>query len=481
MIIRATILTFAFSFVLFAADVPQRTVDDYYFSRPIHTNLTGTIMGYPPAYDVMRYEDIAWLREAACERAALIGRSRATLPAATEHVLEYGTFPLSETNRFSRWTIAKKWNGGVLTTNVIVGQTETIVTNRAFGVDRDETTAWGIDIADGLDFKSPEYYTTYSTDHNVLDVYLSPNDADWRMQSITVRRDEPNYWPTFTNITVDVVTNWSEWFGDTTQMVNVITRPMTNGTTSIHSNVWYESLPRVHVYTNEEVRNWHYYDLMFASNKVVQYGETKPERIRRIPESSQITNWYGYLSGMKRVAFHAYFTNDVNCTVDYWEDTGYMQTIQVSRAPSVSVEGHGNYLYCQRPVNASTLVTLSARPDFTWDVVNVGGHCRIGKAVLYLFARIEYLPHNGDTDKEAYRMWRYGELSPVGDQTNGVVRFSTQINFRSVFDSVATYAQIPVPWQGSSYGYYSADLFITPIFIIVVDFDPWTSLPGFND
>lgn len=102
--------------------VPQDSLADYYFSRPLSTNFAGVVIGDPPAYRSLRREDIAWIREAACERSALaLGYWWSHSNPGRMLYPEFGHFPLSDTNRFSRYTIAREWIGDSLQTNIVVG------------------------------------------------------------------------------------------------------------------------------------------------------------------------------------------------------------------------------------------------------------------------------------------------------------------------------------------------------------------------
>ena len=107
------VLSIALCGGILAATVPQRSAADYYFTRPVMTNnIVGTVMGDPPAYHLPRSEDVAWLHEAYGERVALAGGEPYgnSWTGALEEVVgeapEFGKWPLSETNRFTRWTTA---------------------------------------------------------------------------------------------------------------------------------------------------------------------------------------------------------------------------------------------------------------------------------------------------------------------------------------------------------------------------------------
>ena len=103
-----------------AATVPQDSIGKYFFSSPYSTNITGTVIGDPPAYRVPRREDIAWIREAASERAALAQGSWWGT-SSTRLEPDFGRWPLADSNRFARFTAAKEWRGGILETNIVVG------------------------------------------------------------------------------------------------------------------------------------------------------------------------------------------------------------------------------------------------------------------------------------------------------------------------------------------------------------------------
>ena len=178
-----------------AATVPQDSAGKYFFSTPYSTNLVGTVIGDPPAYRTLRREDIAWIREAACERAALAqgtwwGFEQARLEP------EFGRWPLSESNRFARFTAAREWRGGILETNIVVGWS--LVTN-AFGVGvlvarsaADDSKPDGrIDAFAGLSFGSG------------TGRYLDASSNDFR--AVGTR---PGNLPSDTTIVTSVTTNW---------------------------------------------------------------------------------------------------------------------------------------------------------------------------------------------------------------------------------------------------------------------------------
>ena len=84
-----------------AATVPQTSYADYIFHRPLLTNnIRGVVMGWPPAYRVIRSEDIDWLLEARNERRAI--------QAGTTNVNDKA---VRSTVRRSDFDLGTFWNG----------------------------------------------------------------------------------------------------------------------------------------------------------------------------------------------------------------------------------------------------------------------------------------------------------------------------------------------------------------------------------
>lgn len=108
-----------------AASVTPSTAAGYIFSQPLYPwTIRGEVMGTPPAYLVIRSEDIDWIEEAVAERSALVSGSMPT--PGTSLIPIFGTWPLSESNRFVKCSTAVDAEG---VTNIVVGYT--IVTNNA--------------------------------------------------------------------------------------------------------------------------------------------------------------------------------------------------------------------------------------------------------------------------------------------------------------------------------------------------------------
>ena len=461
----------------FAATVPQSSIDDYYFSRPNCTNVTGTVIGEPPAYSTLRREDIAWLREAAAERAALQSRSWSGLSTSiVQEVTKIGSFPLSSSNTFSHFTSAKEWVNGTLETNIVVGWN--YVTNMGSGIDKVRSAS--IDIAGGLSFGSG------------FSGYLSTNGADWLQSSQSIGGTNISWsLPPYTNIITTVSTSYPSYYIDdnwnyvdnTTQHVEIITMPMTNGTVSAWTNSWSVPLPFVQTKTTTNVIWRDRYDLLFTDMRLKTYDREKPEAFSGIPRYSTVTNWYGWLGGMSRLASEAIVTNGIECYYatwygDEWETapTNSTQTlrfyIEGGHAAVGGGWGHGFW-------PASGAHNLQLRTNFKWPLVTTGGVNRIKSATLYVVI-------DGHSDVFKNDRWNYDIgyfAKKIGSATQagtpdpyGYVDFSVSVNLMSLYREAAS---------ALAFGYfpsmdgkdYCAEFSLVMTFYLVFDMAPWASLP----
>lgn len=209
------------------ASVTPSSAAGYIFTSPLFpASIRGEVMGDPPAYYDPRGEDVDWMYEAYEERIALIyGRMR---PQTTHLVPSFGEWALSDTNRFYTWSTAVDASG---TTNVVVGFS--LVTNAPqFSLYRqDVVMLYGM-----LRYVLPSGTLGYDTGANAgyRSKYL--DGAELLLTEARACYDI-DHAPLFTNVTFSVgytnavVTN-----------VTTISMPMTNGTTSIFTNMWIATL-----------------------------------------------------------------------------------------------------------------------------------------------------------------------------------------------------------------------------------------------
>ncbi len=461
----------------FAVTVPQSSIDKYYFSRPNCTNVTGTVIGQPPAYSTLRREDIAWLREAAAERAALQSRTWNGLSSSRVYTPVLGSFPLSQTNRFYRYVTAKEWINNELQTNIVVGFN--YVTNMGSGIDKVRSAS--IDIASSLSFGSG------------FSGYLSPNDADWLQSSQAIGGETFSFYlPGHTNIITNVTTSYpSYYWGDngytdnTTQCVEVITMRMTNGTVSAWTNKWTVPLPLVETRATTNI-SWGYsYDLLFSGKQIVTYDAPKPEPFSGIPRYSTVTNWYGYLRGMSRLAEVVSATNNVKCyTADWYGDEweyggpreydGHPETMYVSGGYAGVGGGWG---YGQWPASGGH--TMYFQSGFKWPLVTTGGVNRIRSATLYVVI-------DGSSDDWEHRETGYfaknlGSATQAGTPSPyGYVIFSASVNHMALFREAASalgFSYFP-SMDGKD---YCDDFSLSMNYYLVYDLAPLASLPGWNN
>lgn len=471
-----------------AADVPQKSQADYYFSVPnatnsvTRTNLLGKVIGQPPAYRSLRREDVAWLREAACERAALANGSWWTTNdlGRTERPV-FGHFPLSETNRFSRSTIAREWRNGNLETNIVVGWNW--VTNAfrpawpmqgaALGIDLAKPGQDGVDVFAGLSFGSG------------ADRYL-PGTNGLISGSQSVAGDFPPH----TNIVTTVVTNWGGFSFEggqlvwhSTQHVDVVSMPMTNGTVSVHTNLWSEDLPwpsSTIVRTN--VTAGSAWDLLFDGREATWDDAPAPAAMKPFPVYSYVTDCYGFLGRKRWLADWTANTNVLRSIVHKWDistdgfvlrpDTGTNDTA------SVGLFVDGGYMDGYEAGNGRLVFPTR----FDWDVVHTGGVCRIREATLY--ASVVVSAHWWDSGGAYTNAWgchvaKVGTAAKVEVPQGGKVCYEATVDGPSLARAGAAAVGAPVHNAWNEWGNASADYSVS--FFLVYELQPWASLPGWND
>jgi len=280
-----------------AATVRQRSADDYYFSRPnLPSNIVGTVMGDPPAYHIPRSEDVAWLREAWAERVALAGGSpfgnswTGVLADVVVQVPEFGKWPMSETNRFAKWTTGTFVVGSNVVTNIVVGYS--VVTNKGGGVDT--PTIQGVNPWYGLDA-----YLVANT-NNMGTGFLSLSN-DLYITSATVHEEECT-----TNIFDQTV-----WFDSWTNGTNFVSMPMTNGTTSVFTNIWrvYSPTSAVVRMTNITLHTELGVPGIFKDGTIHGLNRPLPPPLDGLLATAGITNHYASLRQAVRLAKSTEATN----------------------------------------------------------------------------------------------------------------------------------------------------------------------------
>ena len=457
-----------------AATVPQDQIGKYFFSSPLSTNVTGTVVGEPSAYRVLRREDFAWIREAASERAALAqGAWWGTEQARLEP--EFGRWPLAESNRFSRFTAALEWVGGLPVTNIVIGWVS--VTNMTpAAVDYANPPDGRIDAFSGLSFGAGTGRYLAATSNDLQAVGTGPWDL-----------------PAHTNIESHAVTNWGTYWGDdgpvfnTPTVVEYVSMPMTNGTISVHTNTWEMSLPHVRNVTTTNIEAGTVFDLLFSSGAAPWLNASPPYAMRPFPEYSYVTNSYGLLRQMRMLAESTYNTNLFESVVYRWQYDSADDTWETRPDTWTNTTANvGLYLYgigpgnvCEGYKSGNGRVLLPSR--LHWDVVTTGGVNRISRTDLYAIvnAEIDWFDGEDWTTGQGHCAELVGQATMLPDPQDGMVCFEATVDGPAIAMAGADALGLPnksswAEWEDAQ-GYYLIQ------FVLVHYISPWASLPGWND
>lgn len=320
-----------------AATVPQDSADKYYFSRPnMQSNIVGVVMGDPPAYSLPRSEDIAWLREAWCERAALAQENPAWTGLVDVVTLEpkFGRWTIEHTNDFARYVTAAEPTGdGGLSTNIVVGY-ET-VTNKGSGLDSAHIVA--VDPSSGV-------AALVVNTNNYFGGFLSTNDHEY----ISSARSE-EYDPSTNEIFVVEISEKRVMVPAWSNLTEYVRMRMTNGTESVWTNSWAQFAPTqvVVIATNRRhVAKYATGEWIFTNKLARGYDLAPPGKIRGILDTAAITNQYAYLRGAYRLARSAVTTNAMlDGKISYYES-------QQGQTPQVYPYGEYAFPYLQMSASA---------------------------------------------------------------------------------------------------------------------------------
>lgn len=469
-----------------AAPVPQNSADKYFFTFPDRpAGIKGIVMGDPPAYSVMRSEDVSWIEEAIAERQQLqsgwTGSRRRVLD-----VPEFGEWPLSATNGFKKWTTALFYDGGTFHTNIIARYKTT--TNELAKL---------LPAIKSGDIRNP--------DHFYLDDWLSVNDGDYAtFNSIDAGEDAvASGFPYITNVVNSVTTNWTGHYYDAQGHLQLsirtnitqITMAMTNGTISVHTNSWIERLPHVEYHTTTNIRQLGFSDLVFAGSRIVRpeypsgyvedVGGGGPFR------SAIILQWYKILRLQKRCLIYGYLATQGrtfyqstfwNTSWDDPEITISTNNVSVSFGGIKSLSrriyddesGYGA-LNIQVPVG-SVKYTMSFAST---NAVLAGGHNRIKSITAYGTFECHSVKTQFGEGESEYRHARcvskIGNLSMEGF-ADGEAIWAINVDAEALIDSamastVGSFPSAETYPSSPSAESYSGTL-VGAIF--VMEIDPWT-------
>ena len=473
-----------------AARVPQDSAAKYYFTTPIAANMIrGTVIGSPPEYRAIRYEDVAWLNEAAAERHALatgqVGDIR------RRDVPEFGSWPLSVTNRFKWWQTAVKLEDGAIVTNVIIGWNTTTNTPWTglpqMGPGAADQFEWTIDTA------------WLSTDPGIL------NENRVYLEQHVLLNDF--IWPTDTVETEIVDTSGYRLETNVSYVTLPITLPNGSQGESVHTNEWVEKVPDFVTNTVSSIVPKSWRDLLFAEKKLIPYdhaGESLTISAGELLRARKISEAIDLLGGAKRLAVEVDAAGATGVVSTAWVrgqwwslDPPYPATIGIISNSAGTVRmacnkhaevwddyGYSGFVDSSTP-SASIRYTLysSAMPTNAW---LAGGVDRTGTAWLYAGIETEYYnddPGVGATSRRS--MYRLGMAQrdgvavvpvPDGSRTNAYVRYSFTANMHGLLDRAMgeTGPSWPTPGDGSVHTLSWSANVVT--LMLLIDAEPYAAL-----
>jgi len=206
-----------------AASVTPSAATDYIFTTPLFpASIRGEVMGDPPAYYDPRGEDVDWMFEAFEERFALMDGVMPSLD--TYFYPSFGTWDLSATNNFIRWSTAVNSSGK---TNVVVGYS--LLTNApTFSLASQDVAALYDQIQLVLLTRRLGYETGSDTGYRIFYLDASAELSD----SARVAYDRYRA-PSYTNVTSSII-----YTNLVSTNLSTVVMPMTNGTVSVFTNMW---------------------------------------------------------------------------------------------------------------------------------------------------------------------------------------------------------------------------------------------------
>lgn len=267
-----------------AASSPIAGTNDFTFTRVTYTNISGTVMGDTGDYRAMRYEDLAWLREAIEERLAFTG--------------DLFDFTTNAPNRCTRWEFGR-W--GADATN----GTEASIQAFVDGMTQTVARAWAVTnlfLPKGvrLDPAGSRAIGERVVETGLLaGRFSSPTNE--LVTSPTVGRILGRYDQTS-------VVDRTELVVSVTQRLEFVRHSLTNGTEEVHTNkVYYLATNRVrHVSTN--IWSASALDLCAKSGRFT-FADAHDVELSGLFRSSSVTNAYRMVREADRPVVNLYATN----------------------------------------------------------------------------------------------------------------------------------------------------------------------------
>ena len=283
-----------------AASSPIAGTNDFTFTRVTYTNISGTVMGDAGDYRAMRYEDLAWLREAVEERLAFTG--------------DRFDFTTDAPNSYTRWEFGR-WDAGA------TNGTEASIQAFVDGMTQTVARAWAVTnlflpIGVRLDpAGSRKIGKRVIKTGQLACLFSSPTN-----ELVT----EPKVWMTPGRYDQTNVVDRTDLVVSVTQRLEFVHHALTNGTEEVHTNkVYYLATNRVrHVSTN--LLSASTLDLCAKSGRFA-YVDAHDVELSGLFRFSSITNAYRMVREANRPVVNLYPTNAQLSSVSYaYRHTGHL-------------------------------------------------------------------------------------------------------------------------------------------------------------
>lgn len=508
--------------------VPQDAPEKYIFTRPSHPDgILGKVMDPAAPYRMMRSEDIDWLKEAAAERTALLLGTFST-NAWTQTVAEFGKWPLSPnaTDGYSAIETAVFFENDRPVTNVVaryrtatntLGHTMAKIHRPSVNFDFLYGSIWIVTSHDVESRKRGE------TECYIEDV-VSPTSAEEEW-TYTYPDGETTYdkvFPTVTNIYTEITTNWTgryldpvthQWKDSYRTNISYLTMAMTNGTTSVHTNIWTQIEPREERHTVTNIYPFSWPGLLFKDGIVEPYAPSNRPVANRLYMLSFVTNCMEVLRGCKLMT--RYNVGNITTASDRVSHyTGgqswsfYRDDSESTNTESVAVASNGWYLAAEiytgawrddiRGVGSRTrygpasAMEFNVNPRITHTLLTTGGVMRVESIDVYLGTSVQhtrawndYTAGTSGSESHTVRaVFLAGTATYKAKDDEGNSVFSFSVQPLNVVEQAIAASGIAFPggaWYPTLQDEYTSESYSASLggpAMLVIHVKPWTRLQG---
>lgn len=510
-------------------NVPQDAPEKYIFTRPSHPDgILGKVMDPADPYRMMRSEDIDWLKEAAAERTALMLGTIST-NAWTATVAEFGKWPLSgaSANGYSAIETAVFFENGRPVTNVVARyRTATNTLGRTMA--KIHIPSVDFSFLYGAASGQPAYIDVESRKRGEVECYIedtvSPTSAEEEW-TYTYPDGETTYdkvFPTVTNIYTEITTNWTgryldpvthQWKDSYRTNISYLTMAMTNGTTSVHTNIWTQIEPREERHTVTNIYPFSWPGLLFKDGIVEPYAPSNRPTANRLYMLSFVTNCMEVLRGCKMLT--RYNVGNITTASDRVSHyTGgeswnfYRDDSESTNTESVAVAANAWYLAASIYTSAhrddirgagsrtrygpTSAMEFYVNPRITHTLLTTGGVMRVESIDVYLGTSVghtrawyDYTAGTYGSESHTVRaVFFAGTATDKAKDDEGNSVFSFSVQPLNVVDQAIAASGIAFPsgkWYPMLQDEYTTESYSASLegpAMLVVHVKPWTRLQG---